>query len=105
MVLDSKTVWDAALSLKLSGKFDSNDTVSIVSGKKMLQVEQLAYDKIQDSVTRNRRGEASPRSVRDRQESPCAWCDHPDSCAFDSTIAGCRIVEINHKPLIEITQL
>jgi hypothetical protein len=71
----------------------------------MYAVEDCAIGAVADRVTLIYRGEASPKPVKDGMESPCTWCDHPNACKHDSTIPGCKIVEIDHKRRIEITQL
>ena len=68
-------------------------------------VESCAIDAVTERVNLIRSGEVSPKPVKDGMESPCTWCDHPEACKHDSTIPGCRIVEIDHKRRIEITQL
>ena len=70
----------------------------------MIAVEDCAVDAVTDSVNLIRSGEVSPKPVKDGMEATCAWCDHPDGCKYDSTMPGCRIVEIDHKRRIEITQ-
>ena len=103
MILDEELIQKAAGPVKIAKRLDSNDTVSAVSADEMYAVEDCAIAAAADRVTLIYRGEASPRPVRDGMESPCAWCDHPNACKFDSTIPGCRIAEIDHKRRIEIT--
>ena len=105
MILDEELVQEAAKPVKVARRLDTNDTVSAVSAEEMYAVEECAIGAVADRVTLIYRGEVSPRPVRDGMESPCAWCDHPNACRHDSTIPGCRIVEIDHKRRMEITQL
>ncbi len=103
MILDEELIQKAAGPVKIAKRLDTNDTVSAVSADEMYAVEECAIRAAADRVTLIYRGEASPRPVRDGMESPCAWCDHPNACKYDSTIPGCRIAEIDHKRRIEIT--
>ncbi len=105
MILDEELVQEAAKPVKTVRKSDTNDTVSAVSAEEMYAVEDCAIEAVSDRVTQIYRGEVSPKPVKDGMESPCAWCVHPNACIHDSTIPGCRIVEIDHKRRIEITQL
>ena len=79
-----------------SGRLDTNDTVSAVSAEELYAVEECAVEAVADRVTQIYRGEVSPRPVKDGMESPCSWCDHPNACRHDSTIPGCKVIEINH---------
>ena len=97
MILDEEQVQEAAKPVKIARKSDTNDIVSAVSADEMYAVEDCAIDTVADRVTLIYRGEASPRPVKDGMESPCSWCEHPNACKHDSTIPGCRIVEIDHK--------
>lgn len=105
MILDEEMIQEAAKPVKIAKKLDTNDTVSAVSAEEMYAVEGCAIDAVTERVNLIRSGEVSPRPVKDGMESPCTWCDHPEACKHDSTIPGCRIVEIDHKRRIEITQL
>ena len=105
MILDEEMIQEAAKPVKIARKLDTNDTVSAVSAEEMYAVESCAIDAVTDRVNLIRSGEVSPKPVKDGMESPCTWCDHPDACKHDSTIPGCKIVEIDHKRSIEITQL
>ena len=105
MILDEEMIQEAAKPVKIARKLDTNDTVSAVSAEEMYAVESCAIDAVTDRVNLIRSGEVSPKPVKDGMESPCTWCDHPDACKHDSTIPGCKIVEIDHKRRIEITQL
>jgi len=105
MILDEEMIQEAAKPVKIAKKLDTNDTVSAVSAEEMYAVEGCAIDAVTERVNLIRSGEVSPKPVKDGMESPCTWCDHPDACKHDSTIPGCRIVEIDHKRRIEITQL
>ena len=104
MILDQEIIQKAATPVKISRKLDTNDTVSAVSAEEMIAVEDCAVDAVTGSVNLIRSGEVSPKPVKDGMEATCAWCDHPDGCKYDSTMPGCRIVEIDHKRRIEITQ-
>lgn len=104
MILDQENIQEAAKPVKISKRLDTNDTVSAVSAEEMYAVEDCSIGAVTDRVTLIYRGEVSPKPVKDGMESPCAWCDHPDACRHDSTIPGCKIVEIDHKRRIEITQ-
>jgi ATP-dependent helicase/nuclease subunit B len=97
MILDEELVQEAAKPIKVARMLDTNDTVSAVSAEEMYAVEDCAIGAVADRVTQIYRGEVSPKPVKDGMESPCSWCDHPNGCKHDSTIPGCRIVEINHK--------
>ena len=105
MILDEEQVQEAAKPVKIAKRLETNDTVSAVSAEEMYAVEDCAIGAVADRVTLIYRGEASPKPVKDGMESPCTWCDHPNACKHDSTIPGCKIVEIDHKRRIEITQL
>ena len=105
MILDEEMIQEAAKPVKIAKKLDTNDTVSAVSAEEMYAVESCAIDAVTERVNLIRSGEVSPKPVKDGMESPCTWCDHPEACKHDSTIPGCRIVEIDHKRRIEITQL
>ena len=104
MILDQEIIQEAAKPVKISKRLDTNDTVSAVSAEEMYAVEDCSIGAVTDRVTLIYRGEVSPKPVKDGMESPCAWCDHQDACRHDSTIPGCKIVEIDHKRRIEITQ-
>ena len=104
MILDEDKIREAAKPVKISQKRDSNDTVSTVTAEEMRAEEERAVEAVTDHVNLIRRGEVSPRPVKDGKESPCAWCDHPDGCRYDSTIPGCRVAEIDHKRRIENLQ-
>ncbi len=97
MILDEELVQEAAKPVKISKRLDTNDTVSEVSAEEMYAVEDCAIRAVADRVTLIYRGEASPRPVKDGMESPCTWCDHSSACRYDSTLPGCRIVEIDHR--------
>ena len=97
MVLDDEAVKLAMQPMKIARRLDSNDTVSSVSAEEMNAVTDCALEVVTDRVNRIRRGEADPKPVQDGAQSPCAWCDHPDACRFDTTIPGCRVTEIDHK--------
>ena len=105
MILDEEQVREAAKPVKIARKLDTNDTVSVLSAEEMYALEECAIGATADRVTQIYRGEASPKPVRDGIESPCIWCDHPYACKHDSTLPGCKIVEIDHKRRIEITKL
>ena len=105
MILDEEQVREAAKPVKIARKLDTNDTVSVLSAEEMYALEECAIGATADRVTQIYRGEASPKPVRDGMESPCTWCDHPYACKHDSTLPGCKIVEIDHKRRIEITKL
>ena len=105
MILDEELVQEAAKPVRIARRLDTNDTVSAVSADEMYAVEDCAIGAVADRVTLIYRGEVSPKPVKDGMESPCTWCDHPSACKHDSTIPGCKIVEIDHKRRIEITQL
>ena len=104
MILDEEQVREAAKPVKIARKLDTNDTVSVLSAEEMYALEECAIGATADRVTQIYRGEASPKPVRDGMESPCTWCDHPYACKHDSTLPGCKIVEIDHKRRIEITK-
>ena len=105
MILDEDLIKEAAKPVKIAKKLDTNDTVSAVSADEMYAVEDCAVGAVADRVTLIYRGEVSPKPIKDGMDSPCAWCDHPDACKHDSTIPGCKILEIDHKRRIEITQV
>ena len=105
MILDEELVQEAAKPVRIARRLDTNDTVSAVSADEMYAVEDCAIGAVADRVTLIYRGEVSPKPVKDGMESPCTWCDHPNACKHDSTIPGCKIVEIDHKRRIEITQM
>ncbi len=102
MILDEEQVLEAARPVKIARKTGTSDTVSTVSTEEMRAIEDCAVRTATDLVTRILRGEASARPVRDGAEATCAYCDHLNACRYDSTIPGCRIVEIDHKHRIEI---
>ena len=102
MILDEEQVLEAARPVKIARKTGTSDTVSTVSTEEMRAIEDCAVRTATDLVTRILRGEASARPVRDGAEATCAYCDHLNACRYDSTIPGCRIVEIDHKRRIEI---
>jgi len=102
MILDNKGVQEAMKPVKVSKRSDSNDTISSVTLEEMNAVMDCAVDVVKERVNRIRAGEATPKPVKDGQESPCSWCDHPDACIYDSTIPGCKIVEVDHKHRIEM---
>ena len=104
IILDSKTVQDAMKPVKIGRRLDTNDTVSVVSSEEMQQILQGAVSVVTDQVNRIRSGEVAPRPVKDDQEPHCARCDHPDACRYDSTIPGCRYMEIDHRRRMEIAQ-
>ena len=104
IILDSKTIQDAMKPVKISRRLDTNDTVSVVSSEEMQQILQGAVSVVTDQVNRIRSGEVAPRPVKDDQEPHCARCDHPDACRYDSTIPGCRYMEIDHRRRMEIAQ-
>lgn len=104
MILDEERVLEAARPVKIARKTGTSDTVSTVSTEEMRAIEDCAVRTATDLVTRILRGEASARPVRDGAEATCAYCDHLNACRYDSTIPGCRIVEIDHKRRIEIPQ-
>ena len=97
MILDDGRIQEAAGPVKISRRLDTNDTVSAVSAEEMAEVEKCAMEAAAERISLIRRGEVSPRPVQDGMESPCAWCDHKDACRFDSTIPGCRTLEVDHK--------
>lgn len=105
MILDNKGVQEAVKPVKISRKSETNDIISAVTPEEMNAVMDCAVDVVTERVNRIRAGEATPKPLKDGQESPCSWCDHPDACIYDSTLPGCRIVEVDHKHRIEITQL
>ncbi len=105
MILDNKGVQEAMKPVKIAKKSETNDIISSVSPEEMAAVMDCAVDVVTERVNRIRAGEAIPKPLKDGQESPCSWCDHPDACIYDSTIPGCRIVEVDHKHRIEIRQL
>ena len=104
MIRNIETVQEAAKPVRISRRSDTNDTLTEVTKEELNGITACALDTVTDMVNRIRSGEVSPRPVKDGAVSPCAYCDHPDSCKFDSTIPGCRIAEIDHKRRIEITQ-
>lgn len=96
MILDEELIREAAKPVKIARRLDTNDTVSAVSAEELYAVEECAVEAVADRVTQIYRGEVSPRPVKDGMESPCSWCDHPNACRHDSTIPGCKVIEINH---------
>ena len=104
MILDDEMIQEAAQPVRIARRLDTNDTVSAVSAEEMYAIESCAMDAVVERVNLIRSGEVSPRPVKDGMESPCAWCDHPEACKRDSTIPGCKIVEIDHKRRIEMKQ-
>ena len=71
--------------------------VFLEAGADWLTIHAEASGDMRELLNRIRRGEADPKPVQDGAQSPCAWCDHPDACRFDTTIPGCRVTEIDHK--------
>ncbi len=105
VIRDIEIVQEAAKPVKISQKRDTNDTVSVVTAEELNAITSCAVSTVTNSVNLIHAGEVSPNPVKDGMESPCTWCDHPDACKFDSTIPGCKILEIDHKRRIEISQL
>ena len=105
MILDNKLVQDAMKPVKIGRKSDTNDTVSVVNPEEMQGILQGSIFVVTDRVNQIRSGEVTPKPVKDGQEPRCTWCSHPDACKYDSTIPGCRYIEIDHKRRVEITQL
>ena len=101
IVLEREEIRSAMKPYKISRKLESNDTVSTVSPQELEEIQRLALDVTTGLVNRIRRGEADPRPVRDGKESPCAFCDHAESCLFDPTIPGCSVREVGHKRRVE----
>ena len=97
MILNREMILEAAKPVRIAKKLDTGDTVSAVSAEEMLALEDAAVKAVTDRVNQILGGEVTPRPVKDGPESPCALCDHPNGCRFDSTIPGCRIAEISHR--------
>jgi len=97
MILDEKMIREAARPVKIAKRLETNDIVSAVSAEEMAAIEDSAMAAVTERVNLIRAGEVSPRPVKDGMEAACAWCDHQEACKHDSTIPGCKAVEIDHK--------
>ena len=75
-----------------------------LSAEEMTAVSDCTERTAAERVNRILAGEASPRPLKDGQESPCALCDHPDACPFDDSLPGCRIPEVNHRRRIDLAR-
>ena len=104
MVLDNEGVLAAMEPVKISKRSDKNDTLSAVSAEEMTAVSDCTERTAAERVNHILAGEASPRPLKDGQESPCALCDHPDACPFDDSLPGCRIPEVNHRRRIDLAR-
>ena len=97
LIRDLDIVQEASKPVKISRMSEKNDTVSEVTEEELNEITACAYEAVTGSVNRILGGEVSPRPVKDGTESPCAYCDHPNGCRYDSTLPGCRTAEIDHR--------
>ena len=104
MIRNIEIVQEAAKPVRISRKSDTNDTLTEVTEEELKGITDCALETVTKIVNLIRSGEVSPRPVKDGPASSCAYCNHPNSCKFDSTIPGCRIAETDHKRRIEIRQ-
>lgn len=98
MILQDKLVQEAASPLYVpSRRSQLNDVISAVSPEEMETITGRAVEIVTETVEDIRKGFTSPRPVQDGQTSPCAFCNHPDACPFDTHMPEGRILEVTHR--------